>query len=234
MQVPPRARTYGGRSLEQRQAQRRTQLIAAAVEIWCEKGWSGVTMRGVCARAGLSDRYFYEHFDDRDALLAAVWNHARDNVIALLLEAFRSGGRPAPTSQLREAISKLVHSLADAPNGAQLLFSPNLGTPVLQQCRQQTLEQFADVLITLAGPHLRDGVDVDDLRMSALTGIGGFIELVTAWRAGTIKVSADRIVDHAARVSTLLTDEYMVRRSAMEADMASAVLESFGESATAD
>lgn len=200
------------------------------MEIWQEKGWSGVTMRGVCAKARLSDRYFYEHFEDRDALLAAVWNHAHDNVISLLLEAFRGSGRPAPTTQLRGAISELVHSLADVTSGAQLLFSANLGTPILQQCRQQTLEQFAEVLIALAGPHLREGVDLDDLRMSALTGIGGFVELVTAWQAGTLKVSADRIVDHAARISTLLTDQYMAPHSGAGAGVTSALLETLNDS----
>lgn len=167
-------------------------------------------MRGVCARAKLTDRYFYEHFDDRDALLVAVWDHARDSVISMLLAAFDDGGAPAPMTRLRAAITSLVHNLADDPGGAQILFSANLGTPVLQRCRQQTLQRLADLLIALTRPYLRDGVDPEDLRMSMLVGIGGFVELVTAWQAGGIEVSGDQLIDHAAKAGDLLLGQYLL------------------------
>jgi AcrR family transcriptional regulator len=183
-------------------------------------------MRGVCARARLTDRYFYEHFADRDALLVAVWNHARDSVISLLLEAFRTSTEPAPDAQVREAIVELVHELADDdPNGAQLLFSANLGTPVLQQCRQQTLQQLTDVIVTLAAPRLRPGVDLDDLRMSTLMGIGGFIELITAWQSGTITATAEQIIDHTGRITTMLASQYMHPQPTNISHMTRSVLE---------
>src|SRR5512139_974724 len=71
-------RTYGGRSAEERRSERRHRLVDAALAIWGEQGWAAVTMRQVCARAGLIDRYFYESFPDRDALLVAVWDQLRD------------------------------------------------------------------------------------------------------------------------------------------------------------
>ncbi|WP_278258124.1 TetR family transcriptional regulator [Nocardioides convexus] len=58
--LPAPRRRYGGKTAEQRRAERREALLAAAVDIWQESGWAAVTMRGVCARAGLTDRYFYE------------------------------------------------------------------------------------------------------------------------------------------------------------------------------
>jgi AcrR family transcriptional regulator len=35
-------------------------------------GMAGLTMTAVCASAGLTERYFYESFHDREALLVAV------------------------------------------------------------------------------------------------------------------------------------------------------------------
>lgn len=73
---------WGGRTAAQRRAERRERLVGAAQEIWIEQGWAAVTMRGVCARTSLNDRYFYEDFADREDLLAAVWDGVRDELIA--------------------------------------------------------------------------------------------------------------------------------------------------------
>ena len=79
-----RAQTWGGRTTSERRADRRSRLLETATDMWCEGGWAAVTMRGVCARAGLNDRYFYESFEDRDALLAAIWDGVRDETAAAI------------------------------------------------------------------------------------------------------------------------------------------------------
>lgn len=78
-------RTYGGRTAQQRREERRRTLLDVGRELWCEQGWAAVTMRGVCARAELSDRYFYESFADREALLVAIAEDVRDETVGLLL-----------------------------------------------------------------------------------------------------------------------------------------------------
>ena len=60
-------RRYGGLTAEERRAERRARLVRAATEIWVAEGWAAVSMRAVCARAGLTDRYFYEEFGNREA-----------------------------------------------------------------------------------------------------------------------------------------------------------------------
>mgnify|MGYP000405556745 CR=1 FL=1 len=72
---------WGGRTGAERRAERRQQLIEAATEIWSESGWAAVTMRGVCARTGLNDRYFYEGFKTRDELLVAAWDGVRNDML---------------------------------------------------------------------------------------------------------------------------------------------------------
>ncbi|HET6290833.1 MAG TPA: TetR family transcriptional regulator, partial [Amycolatopsis sp.] len=63
------SRRYSGKTADERRAERRLALLGAALDIWQEQGWAAVTMRGVCARANLTDRYFYESFANRDVLL---------------------------------------------------------------------------------------------------------------------------------------------------------------------
>lgn len=50
-------RMYGGLLPEQRRAQRREQLLDAALDLVGEEGVGALTMRRLIARAGLAPRY---------------------------------------------------------------------------------------------------------------------------------------------------------------------------------
>lgn len=204
-----RTGTYAGRSAEARQADRRERLLGAAVGIWTEQGWAAVTMRGVCSRAGLTDRYFYESFADRDALLVAVWDHLRDQVVALVVAAIAENSDRRPMVQLRAAIRAVVHATRDQPEHARILLGDNAGSAVLERRRRDTLRVFTDLLIDFAQPVLRPGVDARGMAMTTLLGVGGFVELISAWRAGTIDARADEIVDHVTDVATDLAERYI-------------------------
>src|ERR1700760_2964539 len=80
------ARSYGGLAREERVAARRARFIEAGVELFGTHGFRGATVRGVCAAAGLTDRYFYESFPTLEALLAAVYGSLRDAFAERLTE----------------------------------------------------------------------------------------------------------------------------------------------------
>lgn len=209
MQTRTRTRTYGGRSAEARQAERRDRLVAAGSNIWAEQGWTAVTMRGVCARAELTERYFYENFTDRDALLVAVWDQGRDHLVALVLEAFTTAEDQDLIAQLRAAIAAIVEYLQGEPGHARIILGDNAGSAAVEQRRRETLQTFTDLLIDYAGPLLPADTDETELRMSTMIGVGGFAELVTAWNAGTITADADRIIDHVTDVASSLVRRYL-------------------------
>jgi len=61
-------------------------------------GTGDVSVRGVCAEAGLGPRYFYEQFPDRDALLLAVADQVRDELLSVLVSsALEESGAWAPS-----------------------------------------------------------------------------------------------------------------------------------------
>lgn len=51
------ARTYRGVSQDERRAQRRSQLIGAAIQVYGERGYRQATVKAVCEAAGLTERY---------------------------------------------------------------------------------------------------------------------------------------------------------------------------------
>lgn len=206
-----RPRKYGGRSAEERRTERRAALVSAGLEIWQEQGWAAVTMRGVCARAGLTDRYFYENFPDRDALLATVWDQARDETLEMLAAVILPVTGEDPMIQLRSAIDVVVHHIANEPARAQIVFGDHAGSAVLEQRRRETIQLASDLMIDLAKPFLRDPTDTTSLRMSVVLGIGGFSELMLAWRSGLVDVDANQIIDHLADVGESLAAQFLAQ-----------------------
>ncbi|NKY89163.1 TetR/AcrR family transcriptional regulator [Nocardia veterana] len=201
------ARVWGGRTPEQRRAERRARLLAAALDIWLDSGWAAVTMRGVCGRAGLNDRYFYEHFADRDDLLATVWDEVCLEVFGELTAVIAENIGRAPLEILHAAIARAVALQTDGP--ARILSGDHAGSVILEERRSKMLTDATDWLLAAAEPYLRPGVDPLSLRMSTLMGIGGFAELLAAWRAGTLDVDADRLIEHTAAHATLLSTQYL-------------------------
>lgn len=200
---------YAGKTAEQRRSERLERLVAAGRDIWRSEGWAAVSMRAVCARAQLTDRYFYEHFDNRDDLLVTIRDRSRDEMLRVLLAALPAVADEAPLVQLRFGIATVVRHLAEDPRDAQLLFGEHAGSEALERRRRESLRATTDLLMGLADPHLRSGVDREGFRVTVLMGIGGFHELISAWQAGVVTGSVDDLVEHAASFADLLASRFV-------------------------
>lgn len=197
-------RRYGGKTADQRRNARRVSLTEAALAIWQENGWASVTMRGVCARAGLTDRYFYENFADRDALLATIWDRMRDETFGMLISAVTAHSDEGPLDQLQAALAAIVHHIGDDPHRAQIVFGDHAGSAVLEQRRRGFIQQAVALMIDLARPYLREDVDETGFRVAVLTGIGGFVETMLAWRSGLLHAEPQELVSYLAAVGTTM------------------------------
>lgn len=74
--------------------QRRARLLAATVEVGGERGWDGLTLREVVARAGLSKRAVYDHFEDKLACFLAAAREVIGRVTKLVLTTYRDARTP--------------------------------------------------------------------------------------------------------------------------------------------
>lgn len=201
--------TYAGRTAVARRAERRARLVAAAREIWGDDGWGAVTMRGVCGRAGLVDRYFYESFADTDELLLAVWDAERDALVGAVVAAFVSGGDGSLPESLQAAISAVVERFRDEPVCARVVLGDHSGSTVLEARRRETVGTFIELLVQWVAPRLPDDTDLNALRMSTIMGVGGFAELIASWNARELGVDAERIAQHATSVASSLLGGYL-------------------------
>src|ERR1700760_3385627 len=79
--------TYRGVAMEDRRADRRRRLLEAGVRVIGESGWQSTTVRAVCSEAGLTERYFYESFADRETLLLDVFDRVSTDAARAILAA---------------------------------------------------------------------------------------------------------------------------------------------------
>ena len=75
-------RSYGGKTAEERAQDRRARLVDATIALLAEHGEAGTTMTAICARAGLTERYFYESFAHREDALLAALDHVCEQIAA--------------------------------------------------------------------------------------------------------------------------------------------------------
>src|SRR4051812_2571434 len=93
--TPVQSRPYRGVPQDERRAQRRSQLIAAAIAVYGERGYRQATVKAVCEAAGLTERYFYESFANSEELLIASYNAVTFAVHSEMVAAAQGAGGDA-------------------------------------------------------------------------------------------------------------------------------------------
>src|SRR3954452_21591813 len=118
--VPKRA--YGGFSADERIAARRAKLLEAGLELFGTRGYATTGVKDICRVAGVTDRYFYESFNDGGALFLAVFDMVCDELFAAVVAAVASAGDDAER-RLRLPIDAFVRALAADPRKARVVFT---------------------------------------------------------------------------------------------------------------
>jgi AcrR family transcriptional regulator len=174
-------RDYGGISAVDRRAERRRKLLTAGRRIWGESGVAEVTVRGVCNAAGLIPRYFYEQFPNRDALLFAVSDDVRDQLLDALVVA-GIGDPGTLRDKLRSALTAFLDIIAVDPDVHRVATGDVSSVAGLAQHRTHILDMITDLVIHYSPDVLDvDTPDAADLRRGALFMVGGVNQLIEAW-----------------------------------------------------
>ncbi|TDK92573.1 TetR/AcrR family transcriptional regulator [Mycolicibacterium mucogenicum] len=191
----PQVRPYRGIDAAERLAQRRARLIDAGLEILgAAPPAPELTVRTICAGAGVAMRYFYESFTDKDVFVEAVFDH----VIAELATTTQAAVAAAPPDeQSRAGMANIVHAIADDPRVGRLLFSAQLSNEVVARKRNESTVFFAMLL----GRHAGDALQLpagDRRRASTHFAVGGVAQTLSAWLSGEITFTPDELIDHLA------------------------------------
>jgi AcrR family transcriptional regulator len=101
----------------------RTALLQAAADLLEQEGAAGLSLRQVAERAGLSRQAPYNHFANKEALLADV---AADGFRDLDRRMAEGSGDPAPFERLVVAAESYIRFGSERPALFRLMFSREL------------------------------------------------------------------------------------------------------------
>ncbi|WP_406270718.1 TetR family transcriptional regulator [Nocardia sp. NBC_00881] len=201
-------RTYGGISAQQRRAQRRAALLEAALEIVGTEGLAKLTVSGLCAQAGLNERYYYENFAGRDAVLAALIDGIAEELAAAIVSAVRTAP-PDTRATAHAAITAGVHLLTDDPRKAKVALIAGMATPELRVRTTETVRVFARMVAAEGIDFYRmsDAAPDPAIDFRAMYLVGGLVQTLTAWLHGDLDLTRDELIEHTVDVFVLLGED---------------------------
>ncbi len=196
-------RRYGDRTADERLAQRRAQLVEAALDSFSRDGYRGASIEGLCAAARISTRNFYELFTDREALLLAL----HDDLNARALEAVALAVAQAPADELRArahaGLTAYFSVITSDPRWARIALVDTVGvSPTAERHRQEAIGRFAALIEAEATRLAAEGrIPERDFPLIAAALVGAINGLVNTWTvtpdwAGRV----DAVVDIAVHV----------------------------------
>lgn len=122
-----------GNADEKRGISTKERIFMTAVDLFSQKGYSGVSVRDITRAVGINESSMYNHFKNKEALLRAIFEYFQERI-----------GGAVFSEEAVDGIIDQVGPLAFLEQSLDL-FVQRLGDPVMNQIgRILTIEQFSD------------------------------------------------------------------------------------------
>lgn len=149
-------------------AQRREQLVDAALAVILEQGYSGVSIEAVAREAGVTRPVVYDHFPNLGRLLhALVEREERISLEQLEQVVPEDPGDSDPIEVLTGGVRRFLEAVASRPATWRIILLPLEGTPSIvrdhvETNRARTQERIAKLVRwAMTFPQLPDDLDVE-------------------------------------------------------------------------
>ncbi|WP_069768781.1 TetR/AcrR family transcriptional regulator [Streptomyces sp. LUP30] len=193
---------YGGKSAEQRQAERRERFLEAALRLFGGgPGYRGTTVASLSEAAGLSTRQFYEEFRTLEDVLAALHLQVNDWAEQAVLAAF-ADAQGLPLAERVTAIFRAYAAdVTTDPHRIRITFVEIVGvSPRLEKQRLARRARWIDLICAEATAAAERGEAAPrDYRLAAAAFIGSVNGLLHDWSAGWVDATLDEVVDELVR-----------------------------------
>jgi AcrR family transcriptional regulator len=200
-----RVRSYGGKTADERAAERRARLVAATIDVLAEQGEARTTMTAICAAAGLTERYFYESFAGLDDALLAALDHVCEEIARVAVDALQHTSG-APDVRVNAVMAALVDLVVHSPDRMRVAVIHSSANPRLRARRHELIGDFADLVAREAAELYGDRAwPADRARIHGLLYVAGFAELLAAWLSGDVDLSPDDLVETAGALFTAVS-----------------------------
>ncbi len=210
--TPRKGRPYRGEEQASRVSRRRATLLEAGLQVFGTKGYRATSVKELCSQSGLSERYFYESFANREALLAAVFDMLAADLDAHLTTALER--RPdAPRARIRAAVTTFFEFMREDPRRPRVMLLEILGVdPDIDRRYQAAVRDLARLMehptLELLPP--ARGNAAPGIRVMSIGLVGAIVQIATQWMLDdfqtptrTVEANALRLFEAVAEASSV-------------------------------
>ena len=152
-----------GLTPEQVAESQRARLLAAMTLTVGQSSFRDARIADVIARAGVSRKTFYEHFEDKEDCFVAAYQAGLAQLLQVTMEAFDA--QDEWVDRLRAGLTALLNALACDPGMARICFVEVMAAgPKAVERRNEAMRGFAGIYDA--------GREATDRELPAFTGLG--------------------------------------------------------------
>lgn len=198
----PTGRAYAGESQAERVARRRLQFLDAGLQVFGTTGYRNATVRQLCRQAELTDRYFYESFENTEDLLVAVYEREFEHLQQAVLAALADEAAQREPMLAVERALNAVFEMASEPRVARVCWLEVLGvSPRVNDVYTRNIERFAALVVAFARQRFStEDIDETESRMLGIALIGAVTQPIAHWLLGGYREDRARLVAATSRV----------------------------------
>jgi AcrR family transcriptional regulator len=195
-----------------RQADRRRQILEAAVKVFAAKGFHGARVSDVAKEAGVAYGLVYHYFNSKAELLEAIFRGTWTDMLARVQEV-EASGVPAEEA-VRQVTALLLRTWRRDPDLVRVL----IREVTRNQYVQEEIEEITHAMEVLENIVRRgqEGGDFRadlDPRLAAVVFYGALDEVLSGWVLGQLPDSDEDIARAEQNVVAVLTGGLAVRAS---------------------
>jgi len=112
--------------LEVRQSVQRTRLLEAAAAVFARAGYADASAEAIAREAGMSKATFYEHFDNKEECVLALFDQAASETLEAMAKAASAAGHDS-RKRMEAGAKAFLEMLAEHPNETQTLLVEIIG-----------------------------------------------------------------------------------------------------------
>jgi AcrR family transcriptional regulator len=187
-------RQYRGVSEVERQRERKARLMEAGIRVFGEQGYHAATVKSICNTAGLTERYFYESFTNREQLFRVVYEQLIEQLRSGIIQALSAESRPEELAKL--GLTVYFDLLKSDPLLARIVLveSTKVGGE-MDEVWRSTTDRFSEVIRQFAPIFLKGAERKVDLDVLAAGLVGGTLNISMAWLYSGYKKPLEKVVE---------------------------------------
>jgi AcrR family transcriptional regulator len=178
-------RLYREQTADERRRERRSRLLAAAVDAFGNDGYAATSIERLCAEAGISTRNFYEEFASREELLVNLHDDLNRRALEGVAAAIAEVDPNDLEARAEAGVGAYFRVMTSDRRWARIALVESVGvSPEAEAHRRAAIGRFAE-LLTLEAERLAGAglLPERDFGLTATALVGAINGLANTWTA---------------------------------------------------